>query len=475
MDSEATGPAAGGPDPSRPGSGRGVDPVGPAPHVGDRAARPRRPGRRPRSCPRSGARARGRAIPRRRTGRRTGSAPARDRLPAGALPPLDPVDGGDHVAGHDRRPPGRPGGVGVGPPASDPPVVADPVVGGVGPGRPHPQQHQLVAALDLGPLGQQRADLDGGPALAVAVRRGPGSPRASWAAASTSRASSGRSARGGGCRSARRGGRLRSPGSGPAPGYFADGHRGADPRPHSAGRPDVAEAAVVPAPAHEEGPAGPRIDQQVDVGPQLGRDARREPGVRRCRWPVRGGRPVRRPGRIRRLVVDGGRSARMRTAIEGTGAGGRSRSAGSGRLATPMRAAPRPPEARQAVATGTAVAVSIDAVAHSCTSSMRVPNAPFGMDEGHRGPPRPGPRRLVDDPAAVVLDRLEGRGAVGHPVADVVEPLTLLLEVHGHRRVVPGGGEQLDVAVGHLEEGLFDAVGLDPLAVGRRWPRRSRA
>ena len=98
-----------------------------------------------------------------------------------------------------------------------------------------------------------------------------------------------------------------------------------------------------------------------------------------------------------------------------------------------------------------------------------------------------------EPPAGLLVDHLvalrpftdgEGGGAVGDPVADVVQALALLLEVLGHRRVVAGGREQLDVAVGHLEQGLLDAVALDDLAVvdhgaeasrgSSRWRRRGR-
>src|SRR5918997_2460179 len=87
------------------------------------------------------------------------------------------------------------------------------------------------------------------------------------------------------------------------------------------------------------------------------------------------------------------------------------------------------------------------------------------VHEGHGGAAAAGSGRLVDHPAALRLDRVEGGGAVVDPVADVVQALALALEVLGHGRVVAGGGEQLDVAVGHLEQGLFHAVGLDHLAV----------
>ena len=67
---------------------------------------------------------------------------------------------------------------------------------------------------------------------------------------------------------------------------------------------------------------------------------------------------------------------------------------------------------------------------------------------------------------------LERRRAVGHPVTDVVEPLAPGLERLRHRRIGPGRRQQLDVGLGHLEEGLLDAVGLDDLTVLDLHPER---
>src|ERR671917_1216539 len=87
------------------------------------------------------------------------------------------------------------------------------------------------------------------------------------------------------------------------------------------------------------------------------------------------------------------------------------------------------------------------------------------VHEGHGGAAAAGSGRLVDHPAALRLDRVEGGGAVVDPVADVVQAFALALEVLGHGRVVAGGREQLDVAVGHLQQRLLHTVGLDHLAV----------
>src|ERR1700677_806385 len=66
----------------------------------------------------------------------------------------------------------------------------------------------------------------------------------------------------------------------------------------------------------------------------------------------------------------------------------------------------------------------------------------------------------------MILDRLERLGAVVDPVADVMEPLALVGQVLGHRGVVTGRREELDVAVGHLDQRLLDPVGVDALPVG---------
>src|SRR5918997_892023 len=87
------------------------------------------------------------------------------------------------------------------------------------------------------------------------------------------------------------------------------------------------------------------------------------------------------------------------------------------------------------------------------------------VDERHGGAAAARTGRLVDDPATLGLDGLQRGGAVVDPVADVVQALALALEVLGHGRVVAGGREQLDVAVGHLQQRLLHTVGLDHLAV----------
>ena len=91
--------------------------------------------------------------------------------------------------------------------------------------------------------------------------------------------------------------------------------------------------------------------------------------------------------------------------------------------------------------------------------------AALGVDEGHGRAAAAGAGRLVDRRGAGGLHRRERRGAVVDAVADVVQALAPLLEVLGDRRVVAGRREQLDVALGHLQQRLLDAVALDDLAV----------
>src|SRR5262245_42197172 len=87
------------------------------------------------------------------------------------------------------------------------------------------------------------------------------------------------------------------------------------------------------------------------------------------------------------------------------------------------------------------------------------------MHEGHGRTPTAGPGHLVDDLMALALDPLQRGGAVLDPVGDVVDPVALLLEVLGDRRVVTHRREELDVRVGHAQQHLLDAVLLDDLPV----------
>lgn len=91
--------------------------------------------------------------------------------------------------------------------------------------------------------------------------------------------------------------------------------------------------------------------------------------------------------------------------------------------------------------------------------------AALGVDERHGGAPATRAGRLVDGGRSRRHHGGERLGAVAHPVADVVEALTALVDRLGHRAVVAGRGEQLDVALGHLQQRLFDTVGLDDLTV----------
>ena len=103
--------------------------------------------------------------------------------------------------------------------------------------------------------------------------------------------------------------------------------------------------------------------------------------------------------------------------------------------------------------------------AYSWTSSISVPNDPFGCTNATVVPREPGRGALSMGVAPASIIDLERGGAVVDPVADVVEALAALLEVLGDGGVVAGRGGELDVRVGHLHQGLLDAVGVDDLAV----------
>ena len=103
-----------------------------------------------------------------------------------------------------------------------------------------------------------------------------------------------------------------------------------------------------------------------------------------------------------------------------------------------------------------------------------MPKAPLGWTKATVVPRDPGRGASSMTWPPWSLTDWRALGAVVHPVADVVEALALLLQVLGDRRVVADRGQQLDVAVRHLEERLLHAVGLDPLAVGDGGPEGLR-
>src|SRR5687767_8634431 len=87
------------------------------------------------------------------------------------------------------------------------------------------------------------------------------------------------------------------------------------------------------------------------------------------------------------------------------------------------------------------------------------------MDEGNGRSSRARPGSVVDDVAAFVLDGLQGSGAIGYAITDVVKALTALFEVLGHGRVGPRRREELDERVGDSNQRLLDAVALDHFAM----------
>ncbi len=94
-----------------------------------------------------------------------------------------------------------------------------------------------------------------------------------------------------------------------------------------------------------------------------------------------------------------------------------------------------------------------------------MPKASLGCTKATVVPRLPGRGSFVDDTVAGRLHAGESLAAVSDPVADVVESFAALLQVLGDRRVVADRHEELHVRVGHLQQGLLDAVGLDDLAV----------
>ena len=425
----------------------------------------------------------------------------------------------DHqLTGHDHGPAGRTRGVGIDPAPADPPTVADGAVGEVGLFGPELQQDHRVLTLELGPLGQPDAQLGGRLALAppfgvAGSARGrrwwpppPDGPRrrsarsagsppgpVPWSASISRIRSRPRNflARPG--RHDRLGptrahyvppGRDRSNGR-PAPDRRRTGRatavRPADTRTRPACPPPRAGRPSRTGRSRSAGSTGVRTGPSEEGG--------RRPGARRERAPASpspqaAGRRSRRPT-LRTLLrcPRGSRAPPPAPGTEGTGRGGTGRRAWAGMLCTPIDGGRRTPDS-SGCPSESAAAVSIDAATHSWTSSISVPNAPLGWTNATVVPRDPGrgASSMTWPPWSFTDWRADA--AVRHPVADMMEAGPLPLQVLGHRRVVVGGGEQLDVAVGHLQEGLFDPIGLDHLPVvdrgaegvrgSRRWPPRGR-
>lgn len=87
------------------------------------------------------------------------------------------------------------------------------------------------------------------------------------------------------------------------------------------------------------------------------------------------------------------------------------------------------------------------------------------MHERNRGAARARAGLLVDRRGAGFDHHGQRRGAVVDAVADVVQTLAPLLEVLGDRRIGGGCRRQLDVGIGHLDEGFLDPIGINDLAV----------
>ena len=90
------------------------------------------------------------------------------------------------------------------------------------------------------------------------------------------------------------------------------------------------------------------------------------------------------------------------------------------------------------------------------------------MDERNGGVAASRTWCFVDWRCARCDHRGQRLGTVVHPIANVVQTFAALFDGFGHRRVLVGWREQLDVALGHLQQCLFDAIGLNGLAMLNR-------
>ena len=185
--------------------------------------------------------------------------------------------------------------------------------------------------------------------------------------------------------------------------------------PSRAGR-DMVEAAVVPAPPDVEGAAGPGVDEEVDVGLSLART----PGGERLRSRRRAGEPpARRVVRLPAAAPEARRAAGWDRARAGRAIGRDRHRRDRHGLADPgpVRRGMLGDADRRPVAGTGPVGSSVGAArrsvhvtaGYSSTSSIRVPNAPFGWTKATVVPREPGRGAWSMTCTTVVLDRLEGR------------------------------------------------------------------
>ena len=161
--------------------------------------------------------------------------------------------------------------------------------------------------------------------------------------------------------------------------------------------------------------------------------------VEHRRAPERWNRPGRRRGSRRR--PGGGRSTRCGRDPEGL----LDHHDPARRVAVGQRPR-RPASSPSGVGSESGSSVAHGRPDYSWTSSIRVPKAVLGCTKATVVPREPGrgASSMTRPPWSFTACRADG--AVGDPVADVVQALALALEVLGHRRVVAGRREQLDVA-----------------------------
>src|SRR5437763_8066323 len=94
------------------------------------------------------------------------------------------------------------------------------------------------------------------------------------------------------------------------------------------------------------------------------------------------------------------------------------------------------------------------------------PEGRLRVQEGDGGAAASGAWVLVDHAGALALHVFENLVAVVDAVADMVDALAVAFHVLGQGRGVGVGREELDVRVGHLDEGFLHTVALDAFPVG---------
>lgn len=92
------------------------------------------------------------------------------------------------------------------------------------------------------------------------------------------------------------------------------------------------------------------------------------------------------------------------------------------------------------------------------------------MHECNPGATAPGPRLVIDEPHPFVTQMLEGHFDIEHGVGDMVQALTATVQELPDGRVRCQRLQELDMRSSDGDHRLFDALGLNYLAVGRGDP-----